>query len=252
MSYPLAGYRIPAEEYPSGPLLPASTPDQPPTPQAVTGATVPAATVRTSVLVPLRLPDGTEVTASLKTFHGLQDGREHLAVVVDRPAQAAEATGETCVPLVRLHSECLTGDVFASERCDCGPQLHEALGAIARRGGILLYLRQEGRGIGLYNKLDAYRLQDGGLDTYEANRALGLGDDLRDYSAAAQILLALGHSEIELLTNNPDKAGQLAAHGIRVRRTIRTRVYANPHNALYLTAKAVRTKHTIRILESVA
>jgi GTP cyclohydrolase II len=263
MSHPRGRDQVPTDDDPSGTSFPRPTPERPQGPAsdpqpATTSATdpggtaVPAASVRTSVLVPLRLAEGTEVTASLKTFHGLRDAHEHLAVVVDGPAQDGEAAAEHGVPLVRLHSECLTGDVFASERCDCGPQLHEALGAIAGRGGILLYLRQEGRGIGLYNKLDAYRLQDGGLDTYEANRALGLADDLRDYSAAAQMLLALGHGEIDLLTNNPDKAGQLADHGIKVRRTIRTAVHANPHNALYLTAKAVHTRHTIRFLESVA
>ena len=112
-------------------------------------------------------------------------------------------------PLVRPHSECLTGDVFGSQRCDCGPQLREAVERIADSGGFLLYLRQEGRGIGLYAKLDAYALQDTGLDTYEANLALGHGEDERSYLVAAQMLHALGVSRVALLSNNPDKARQL-------------------------------------------
>ena len=110
---------------------------------------------------------------------------------------------------MRLHSECLTGDVLGSQRCDCGPQLREALERLTAVGGYLLYLRQEGRGIGLYNKLDAYGLQDTGLDTYQANVALGHGPDERDYAVAAQMLLALGIDELSLLSNNPDKAAQL-------------------------------------------
>jgi GTP cyclohydrolase II len=117
---------------------------------------------------------------------------------------------------VRLHSECLTGDVLGSERCDCGPQLREAVERIAEEGGLLLYLRQEGRGIGLYAKIEAYALQDAGLDTYEANLALGYGTDERDYTAAAQMLGALGVDRLALLSNNPDKAAQLARHGITV------------------------------------
>ncbi|MBA2951113.1 GTP cyclohydrolase II [Streptomyces sp. PSKA28] len=150
-------------------------------------------------------------------------------------------------PLVRLHSECLTGDVFGSARCDCGPQLREAVQRIDAAGGILLYLRQEGRGIGLYNKLDAYALQDTGLDTYEANTALGLPEDARDYTAAAQMLTALGVRKLNLLSNNPDKARQLDDLGISVRTTVPTGVFATGSNVRYLQAKAQHTGHTIEL-----
>jgi GTP cyclohydrolase II len=151
------------------------------------------------------------------------------------------------VPLVRAHSECLTGDVFGSERCDCGPQLREAVERIGEAGGYLLYLRQEGRGIGLYAKLDAYALQDLGMDTYEANRALGHADDERDYTAAAQMLHALGAGVVDLLTNNPDKAAQLRRHGVTVRQVQPTAVHVSDANVRYLQAKIAHTAHTITL-----
>jgi GTP cyclohydrolase II len=203
---------------------------------------IPAAAVRTSVRVPLRFGDGYSVDAELVTFHGLVDGAEHLAVRLGDPDQA-----ET--PLVRLHSECLTGDVFGSARCDCGPQLREAVERIAERGGYLLYLRQEGRGIGLYNKLDAYALQDQGLDTYAANAALGLPEDGRDYTAAAQMLAALGVTRLDLLSNNPDKAAQLRELGVPIRDRVPTGVHATAHNLRYLRAKVEHTQHTIALAE---
>ncbi|MCS0601551.1 GTP cyclohydrolase II [Streptomyces sp. LP11] len=201
---------------------------------------LPAATPRARVRVPLHFSDGYRADAEIVTFHGLTDGREHLAVVLGDPGP---------VPLVRLHSECLTGDVFGSARCDCGPQLREAVERVAERGGVLLYLRQEGRGIGLYNKLDAYALQDGGLDTYEANAALGLPEDARDYTAAAQMLTALGIAELDLLSNNPDKADQLHSLDITVRNRIPTGVFTTTHNAHYLRAKALHTRHTLPLAD---
>ncbi|MFI5780433.1 GTP cyclohydrolase II [Nocardia sp. NPDC051570] len=199
------------------------------------------ATVRTRVRIPLTFGDGYSANAEAVTFNGLADGREHLALLLGHRPLAR-------TPLVRLHSECLTGDVFGSARCDCGPQLREAVERIAETGGILLYLRQEGRDIGLYNKLDAYALQDQGLDTYQANTALGLPEDGRDYRAAAQILTALGATAVDLLTNNPDKPRQLRAHGIDVRETVPTGVHATPSNLRYLRAKAEHTGHTIRLI----
>ena len=202
--------------------------------------------VRTAVTVPLRFPDGYATTARVVTFDGLTDGREHLALALgdwEGALRRSAAGGEA--PLVRPHSECLTGDVFGSERCDCGPQLREAVERIAATGGFLLYLRQEGRGIGLYAKLDAYALQDTGLDTYEANLALGRGEDERDYTAAAQMLLALGADRIALLSNNPDKAAQLERLGVEVSERVPTAVHLSAANTRYLTAKVVRTAHTL-------
>jgi GTP cyclohydrolase II len=203
-----------------------------------------AARVRTQVVIPMRFPDGYETSADVFTFHGLADGKEHLALGLGDWRGALER-GDA--PLVRPHSECLTGDVFGSERCDCGPQLREAAERITEAGGFLLYLRQEGRGIGLYAKLDAYALQDSGLDTYEANRALGHGDDERDYTAAAQMLLALGADQITLLSNNPDKAEQLEALGVEVAEQLPTGVHLSEANGRYLAAKVQHTAHTIAL-----
>jgi GTP cyclohydrolase II len=196
------------------------------------------ASVRTSVRIPLRFSDGFHVDAQVFTFDGLDDGLEHIALGLGDYRHAG-------TPLVRLHSECLTGDVFGSARCDCGPQLRDAAEKISLAGGYLIYLRQEGRGIGLYNKLDAYALQDQGLNTYEANEALGLPSDGRDYTAAAQMLTTLGARRIELLSNNPDKAKQLAAHGIEIQRKVPTGVFVTPTNLRYLQAKVNVTGHQI-------
>jgi len=197
----------------------------------------PAATVRARVVLPIRLGE-VETVAEVVTFDGLVDGLEHLAIVLGEPGD---------VPLVRLHSECLTGDVLGSHRCDCGPQLHEAVDRIEAVGGYLLYLRQEGRGIGLYAKLDAYLLQDEGLDTYDANLALGYAPDARDYTAAAQMLCALGVDRMALLSNNPDKAAQLAAHGLDVVEQVPTAVHLTSSNRRYLVAKARRGSHALEL-----
>jgi GTP cyclohydrolase II len=194
-------------------------------------------TVRARVTLPIRLAD-VETVAEVVTFDGLADGLEHLAIVLGEPG---------AVPLVRLHSECLTGDVLGSRRCDCGPQLHEAVERIERTGGYLLYLRQEGRGIGLYAKLDAYLLQDEGLDTYDANLALGYAPDARDYTAAAEMLGALGVDRLALLSNNPDKAAQLTAHGVHVVERVPTAVHLTSSNRRYLAAKARRGSHALEI-----
>ncbi len=163
-------------------------------------------------------------------------GAEHVALLIGAPGGKP--------PLVRLHSECLTGDVFGSLKCDCGPQLREALRLIEQSGGgILLYLRQEGRGIGLANKIRAYALQDRGLDTVDANRRLGFADDERDYGSAAAMLRALGASEVRLLTNNPAKVAGLEAAGIKVAERVAHHLPTNPHNANYIATKRDRSGH---------
>jgi GTP cyclohydrolase II len=204
-----------------------------------------AATVRTQVLLPLRFIDGYTTAARVYTFDNLVDGCEHLALGLGDRAAPARAGQPASVPLVRPHSECLTGDVFGSWRCDCGAQLREAVERIAETGGYLLYLRQEGRGIGLYNKLDAYVLQNEGLDTYEANLALGHAADERDYTVAAQMLSALGESRVRLLTNNPDKIASLSALGMTVLEQVSTGVHRSPANIDYLATKASRGAHRL-------
>ena len=197
--------------------------------------------------VPLRFSDGYSTVARVFSFDGLDDGQEHLAFGLGDWAAAVTSAGRRPVPLVRPHSECLTGDVFGSQRCDCGPQLREAVERIAETGGYLLYLRQEGRGIGLYAKLEAYALQDTGLDTYEANVALGHREDERSYLAAAQMLHALGVSRVDLLSNNPDKARQLRRFGVSVASLVPTAVHLSHANARYLATKAERGEHTLDI-----
>jgi GTP cyclohydrolase II len=206
--------------------------------------TAPRATIRAQLTLPLRFADGYSTTARLYTCDGLVDGREHVAFGLGSWARSLEALPMT-VPLVRPHSECLTGDVFGSQRCDCGPQVREAVERIAQAGGYLLYLRQEGRGIGLYAKLDAYTLQDAGLDTYEANLALGHREDERDYTVAAQMLAALGVSQVALLSSNPDKAAQLRALGIAVTAEVPTGVHLSEANTAYLAAKARRSARLV-------
>jgi 3,4-dihydroxy 2-butanone 4-phosphate synthase / GTP cyclohydrolase II len=172
-------------------------------------------------------------------YRSLLDDKHHVAMVKGEVAGAEEV-------LVRVHSECLTGDVFHSLRCDCGEQLEAALATIEREGrGVLLYLSQEGRGIGLLNKLRAYRLQEDGLDTVDANLELGLPADLRDYGIGAQILVDLGLSSIRILTNNPKKIHGLDGYGLSVTEQVPIHAVPNPHNEAYLRAKRDRLGHTL-------
>ncbi len=222
-----------------GGLLPALWVIQEAAAQQVTAPDVLAAERRSTVALAARarLPiDGLEADSQITVFRAEEDGSEHAAVIIGAPGGRP--------PIVRLHSECLTGDVFGSLKCDCGPQLRTALRLIAEAGGgVLLYLRDEGRGIGLANKIRAYQLQDRGLDTVDANRRLGFADDVRDYSLAAAMLRALGLAEVRLLTNNPLKVQGLEAAGIRVVERIAHHMPANPHNADYLAVKRKRSGH---------
>ena len=184
-----------------------------------------------------------ETGAEIIAFRSPGDMREHVALMIGD--QVSDR-----VPLVRLHSECLTGDVFGSLKCDCGPQLDAALAAMAAEAaaggrGIVLYMRQEGRGIGLINKLRAYRLQDDGFDTLEANRRLGLPEEARDFPLAARMLDLLGVAKIRLLTNNPDKVAALQASGITVRQRVAHELPANPHNRRYLDTKRDEAGHLL-------
>ena len=175
----------------------------------------------------------------LHLYRAVTDGSHHLALVKGKP-KAKDAV------LVRVHSECLTGDVFASRRCDCGNQLHDALRRIAQEGkGVLVYMRQEGRGIGLPAKIHAYRLQEKGLDTVEANRKLGFSADLREYGIGAQILTDLGVRRMRLLTNNPKKVVGLAGYGLELVDQVPIRTQPNPHNRKYLATKKKRMGHRL-------
>ncbi|MES1207964.1 MAG: GTP cyclohydrolase II [Pseudomonadota bacterium] len=178
---------------------------------------------------------------SIRVYVGAADGKEHVALV------RGDVFGKADV-LTRLHSECMTGDVFASLRCDCRQQLELALAALAAAPcGVLLYMRQEGRGIGLVNKIRAYRLQEGGLDTVDANLALGFRDDQRDYSAAAAMLRELGVRSVRLLTNNPDKVRQLAQHGVDVSARLPHAVTPGNFNRHYLETKVARSGHLMQL-----
>ena len=172
-------------------------------------------------------------------FENNRDGKEHVAVT------KGDVIGASNVP-VRLHSECLTGDALGSLRCDCRDQLESALKAIGQmEKGLVLYLRQEGRGIGLTNKIRAYSLQDQGLDTVEANLALGFRDDERDYAVAAHMLMSLKIDSIQLMTNNPKKIDQLQQYGIKVNGRIPHIMKPNEHNRFYLETKAAKSGHLI-------
>lgn len=194
-----------------------------------------------------------EVETTIPTAHGefrvraysdLVQGSEHLALISTTPTPAGEP------PLVRLHSECLTGEALGSLKCECGPQLQAAMDAVAASGGVVLYLRgHEGRGIGLVNKLRAYRLQEQGRDTLDANLELGLPADARDYAGAAAILTDLGIASVRLLTNNPLKSQALVEHGITVAERVPLEVGVNPVNREYLRTKAERMGHLLHVDE---
>jgi len=182
-------------------------------------------------------------------FRSRVDGIEHVALTIGMPGPGLDGprAGVEDVVSVRVHSECLTGDVFGSERCDCEPQLHLALERLAKEPhAVLLYLRQEGRGIGLANKLRAYRLQDQGLDTVEANQALGLPADLREYGIGAQILHYLGVRKMRLLTNNPKKLHGLSGYGLELVDQVALQTVPNPNNVKYLQAKRSKLGHWLR------
>jgi GTP cyclohydrolase II len=193
---------------------------------------------RLAIAARARLPISVAEAAEIVAFRSPDDPREHVALII------GERDGS--IPVVRLHSECLTGDVFGSLKCDCGPQLDAALDTIAGANwGVLLYLRQEGRGIGLINKLRAYQLQDQGFDTVDANIRLGFPVEARDFSIAARMLDLLAIPAVRLMTNNPEKVTRLSAAGITVTERLPLALPTNPHNHRYLATKRDRTGHQL-------
>ena len=193
--------------------------------------------IKDQILLPL--PNGIE--AALSTFTGLSEfSEENISLSFSSKVKTSNP------PLVRIHSSCFTGDIFGSLRCDCGLQLRASIEKLSLEGGILVYLKQEGRGIGLLNKITAYALQDNGIDTYQANRILGFKDDQRDYKAAAQILKLLETLQVRLLTNNPLKAKELKLHGIEVIETVPTVYSENQFNKEYLKAKREMKGHKFK------
>ncbi|MXO82315.1 GTP cyclohydrolase II [Altererythrobacter aestiaquae] len=200
-------------------------------------------TINLAIATRAKLPVSASKDAQIVAFRSADDIREHVALIIGEQSSERE-------PLVRLHSECLTGDILGSLKCDCGPQLDAALAAMADQAdkggwGILLYMRQEGRGIGLVNKLRAYRLQDQGFDTVDANQRLGLPDEARDFPLAARMLDLLGVNAIRLMTNNPKKVAALEAAGITITERVQHQLPDNPHNRRYLETKRDRSGHLL-------
>ena len=201
-------------------------------------------TSKISIATRARLPVAASDDAQIMAFRSADDTREHVALIIGEQDSARE-------PLVRLHSECLTGDILGSLKCDCGPQLDAALGAMANETkeggwGVLLYLRQEGRGIGLVNKLRAYQLQDQGFDTVDANQRLGLPDEARDFPVAARMLELIGVRSIRLMTNNPKKVDALTKAGVVISERVQHQLPDNPHNRQYLATKRDRSGHLLK------
>ncbi|AGV16835.1 GTP cyclohydrolase-2 [Vibrio alginolyticus] len=207
--------------------------------QAINRVSIDMAEVRARV--DFKVGAKSNIDAEILSFHGLKTDKEHVAIIFKQADQTQD------MPLVRMHSECLTGDVFHSSRCDCGEQLEETINRMGESGGIILYLRQEGRGIGLYNKIDAYRLQSQGMNTYEANNHLGFDDDLRDFTEAAQMLEALGVNKIRLVTNNPKKIRELSEYGIEIGEVVNTSAHIKDGNENYLKAKVSHGKHDLKV-----
>ena len=198
--------------------------------------------------VPIQVGENSSIPATLVSFDGLADKKEHIALLFKgKQAKNENAQVEGYLPLVRMHSECLTGDVFNSSRCDCGDQLEESINKIAEHGGAIVYLRQEGRGIGLYPKIDAYALQDEGYDTYEANQKLGFAEDDRCFIVAAEMLKQLGLTQLKLLTNNPQKVVILQQSGIDVVEAVKTGVFKKHDNIEYLKTKKDKKAHKIDV-----
>jgi len=189
--------------------------------------------------ISLKIGSKSQIPVEIASFSHLTSEKEHIAIIFKKADEMQSS------PLVRIHSECLTGDVFHSSRCDCGEQLDEAINLMEKEGGVILYLRQEGRGIGLYNKIEAYKLQSQGMNTYQANIELGFEDDQRDYNEASQMLDALNIRALKLFTNNPLKVRALREYGIKVEKVIRTSTHTKTDNALYLKAKKVNANHDL-------
>jgi GTP cyclohydrolase II len=228
-------------------VLPAFLVDPDPAGEAQTVAAADLASWKDSANLTIaaraHLPIAASEEAEIVAFRSANDLREHVALII------GQQTGEH-PPLVRLHSECLTGDILGSLKCDCGPQLDAALAAMSGEAleggwGVLLYLRQEGRGIGLINKLRAYRLQDQGFDTVDANNRLGLPTEARDFPVAARMLALLGVRSVRLMTNNPAKVSALEGQGVSVAERVPHQLPANPHNARYLATKRDRSGHLL-------